>query len=191
MNLAQEFINLPVISLDGGREIGKVKDLYLDDNLKHITAIYVGSEGLLNRTESFIRQADVITLGRDAILVQNANRVLEEAETPELGEWLESWIRREDLKGRNVNTPGGTKIGRVGDIILDEDAKIVGFSLSQTLVSGPVADNKAVSRSAMIEPGDGNDEGVITIELAAAETANLRIENGSLFSEPTVAEISE
>jgi uncharacterized protein YrrD len=191
MNLAQEFINLPVISLDGGREIGKVKDLYLDDNLKHITAIYIGSEGLLNRTESFIRQADVITLGRDAILVQNANRVLEEAETPELSEWLESWIRREDLQGRKVNTPGGTKIGRVGDIILDEDAKIVGFSLSQTFVSGPVADNKAVSRSAMIEPGDGNNEGVIIIELAAAERANLRVENGSFFSEPVVAEIGE
>lgn len=191
MRLARELINLPVYSIDGGQEIGKVKDLYLDDRLRQVTAINLGSDGLLNRSECFIRQADVITLGQDAILVQSEESVLEEAETPELEEWLKRWKRRDDLRGREVSTPSGTKIGRLGDIILDEEAKIAGFSLSQTFVTGPVAENKAVSRSAMIEPGDDNDESVITIELTAAERANLRVENGGFFSEPTVAEIGE
>lgn len=191
MRLARELINLPIISIAGGREIGKVKDLYVDDELKYVTAIYLGSEGLLNRSESFIRQADVVTLGQDAILVQDANCVLEEAETPEISEWLKRWIRRDQLQGQQVNTPGGTKIGRVDDVILDNEANIAGFSLSQIFVTGPVADNKAVSRSAMVKLHDGKDHGVLTIELADAERANLRIEQENFLSEPTVASSNE
>lgn len=187
MRLTQELINLPVFSIDEGQDLGKVKDLYLDDKLKQITALYLGSEGLLNRTESFIRQADVVTIGRDAILVQNANVILDQAEIPELGEWLKSWIRRDDLRGQELNTPGGTKIGRIGDIILDEESNIAGFSLSQSFVSGPIADNKAVSRSAMVEPDNGmSDIKTITIRLADAERANLQIVHENFFSEPTV-----
>jgi len=192
MRLARELINLPVFSITGGREIGKVKDLYLDDRLNHITAIYLGGNGLLSRSESFIRQADVITLGRDAIFVQDEDSVLDEAETPELSEWLKRWKRRDDLKGRELRTPGGTKIGRLGDIILDEEDNIAGFSLSQTFVTGPIAENKAVSRSAMIDPAEGKDDDLMTIELAAAEKANLRVEYESfLSSEPTVSSVEE
>jgi uncharacterized protein YrrD len=191
MRLARELINLPVISIVGGQELGKVKDLYVDDTLNGVTAISLGSEGLLSRTESLIRQADVITLGQDAILVRNTDSVLEENETPELGEWKQRWKRRNDLQGTEMSTPGGTKIGRLGDIILDEEANIAGFSLSQTFVSGPVADNRAVSRSAMVEPTDDQAEGTMTIELAEAERANLRIEHEGFYSEPTVTRTEE
>jgi uncharacterized protein YrrD len=188
MRLAKELINKPVFTIANGQEIGKVKDIYLDGKLRHMTAIYLGSDGLFSRSESFIRHADIVTLGRDAILIQEADDVLEESETPEVNEWLTRWKRRDDMKGRELQTPGGTKIGRLGDIILDEKANIAGFSLSQSFVSGPVADNKAVSRSAMIEPEQGKENGVMMIDLAEAEEANLKVEYESfLSSEPTVS----
>lgn len=191
MRLANELTNLPVISVDKGRQLGKVKDLYLDDQIMHATAIYLGSEGLLSQAESFIRQADVVTLGEDAVLVRNSDCVLDEAEIPELSEWKKRWVRRADLQGREVSTSGGTKIGRVGDVILDEEAEVAGFSLSQVSVSGPVADNKAVSRSAIVEPFEGTEDGAVTIELAEAEQANLRVENDHFFSEPSVAPVGQ
>jgi sporulation protein YlmC with PRC-barrel domain len=191
MRLAQTLINLPVFSISGGHELGKVKDLYLDDGLKNVTAIYLGNGGLLSRSDSFIRQAEVITLGQDAVLVRKADNVLDEAEMPELSEWKKRWVRLADLQGREMKTPGGTKIGRIGDVVLDEEASIAGFSLSQISVSGPVADNKVISRSAFMEPVDGREDGVITVELAEAEQADLRIENEDFFSEPSVAQIGE
>jgi uncharacterized protein YrrD len=188
MQLAQEWISLPVFTIDGGREVGKVEDLYLDEDLSHVAALYLGSEGLLNKSESFLRLADVITIGKDAILVKNADSVFDEAETPEFGEWLENWIRRNDIRGREMSTPGGTKVGRIGDIILEDEAKIAGFSLAQAYVSGTIADNKAVSRSAMV---NADADGVLTVELAEAERANLRIVHEGLLGEPTVSPVTE
>jgi sporulation protein YlmC with PRC-barrel domain len=191
MQLGQQLINLPVITIEGGREIGKVKDLYLDDNLKQVAALYLGSEGFINKSETFIRQADVATIGNDAILVKEASSLFDEAETPELNQWLDSWIRRDDLRGRQMNTPGGTKIGRLGDIILDSESAIAGFSLSEAFVRGTVADNMAVSRSAVVETGNGSDDNVMTIELAEAERANLQVVFEGMFGQPAVSPAGE
>ena len=188
MQLAREWINLPVITIDGGLEVGKVQDLYLDEDLKHVAALYLGSDGLLNKSEMFIRQADIVAVGKDAILVQNADCVFDEANTPELSEWLENWIRRNDLRGHEMTTPGGTKVGRIGDIIVDEEASIAGFSLAQAFVAGPIADNKAVSRSAVV---DTDADGTLTVELAEAERANLKIVHEGFLGEPTVAPTAE
>lgn len=186
MRLGKQLINLPVITIEGGHELGKVKDLYLDDNLKQVAAYFLGSEGFINKSKTFIRQADVVTVGEVAILVQDANCLFDEAETPELSEWLEGWVRRDDLREREMNTPGGTKVGRLGDIILDSESSIAGFSLSQVSVSGTVAENMAVSRSALVET-EGSDISELIIELAEAERANLKIVHEGLFGEPTVS----
>ncbi|MDX1402236.1 MAG: PRC-barrel domain-containing protein [Kiloniellales bacterium] len=188
MQLAREWISLPVITIDGGHEVGKVKDLYLDEDLKHVAAVYLGSEGLLNKSGTFIRQADVVTVGKDALLVQNADVVFDEAETPELSEWLEIWIRRDDLRDREMNTSGGTKVGRIGDIILDDDASVAGFSLAQAYVSGTVAGNKAIGRSAIV---DVDADGPLTVDLAEAERANFKIVHEGLLGQPSVLPAAE
>lgn len=180
MRVAQELINKPVISINEGQEVGKVQDFYLDQSLTRLSAIYLGSEGLLSRTETLIRWPDVVTLGRDAILVKDANSVVETAEAEE----IETYIRRDNIEGRPIDTPGGTKIGRIGDIVIDEEAKIAGFSLSQTYVSGPIAANKAVSRTAIVDTG--NEDGVMTANLSEAEKADLQVVYEGFFAEPSV-----
>jgi uncharacterized protein YrrD len=181
MRVAQELIHKSVISINEGKEIGKVQDFYLDQDLTHLVAIYLGSEGLLSRKETLIKWPDVVTLGRDAILVNDANCVMETVEV----EGLENYIRRDEIGGRPVDTPGGTKIGRIGDVVLDEEARIAGFSLSQTYVSGPIAANQAISRSAVID--SGNEDGLMTANLSEAEKADLQVVYEGLFAEPSVS----
>ncbi|MGD2078818.1 MAG: PRC-barrel domain-containing protein [Chloroflexota bacterium] len=181
MRVAQELMNKPVISVNEGREVGKVQGFCIDQNLTHLVAISLGSEGLLSRKETLIKWPDVVTLGQDAILVKDANSVMEKDEIED----FENLMRRDEIKGRSIDTPGGTKIGRIGDIILDDKAMIAGFALSQTHVSGPIADNRAINRKAVIDLG--NQDGAMTIDLSEAEKADLQIVHEGFFAEPSVS----
>ncbi|MGD8804894.1 MAG: PRC-barrel domain-containing protein, partial [Chloroflexota bacterium] len=127
MRVAQEIMNVPVISANDGQEVGKVKGFYIDQNLTHLLAISLGSEGLFSRKETLIKWPDVVTFGQDAILIKDADCVIETSEV----ENFEEFVERDEIGGRSVETPGGTKIGRVGDLIFDEKAMISGFALSQ------------------------------------------------------------
>ncbi len=174
--LGKEIIGNPIVSQNDGQIIGRVRDVYLDEALKQIEGLYLGSEGVFSRTAFFIDQDEVTVLGKDAILVTNNEVVQKEDESSD----SERWLRRDELQGHRVDTPGGTKIGVIDDGIFDEEAKVVGFSLSRVYVDGPVAENRAFSRSAMRDAG--HEEGVITAELSDIEQDNLRVDFQSLFS---------
>ncbi len=183
MRLAQELIGKAIISVEEGQELGKVQDFFLDRDLTELAAVYLGSEGLLSRKESFIKWSDVVTLGQDAIMVKDAGCVIE---ATDVSEGIESYIRRDEIRDRPVDTPGGTKIGHVGDVILDGGAKIAGFTLSQTFVSGPIAENRAISRAAVVDTG--HEDGVMTANLSEAERANLQVAYEGLFAKPSVSQ---
>ncbi|MFN2224395.1 MAG: PRC-barrel domain-containing protein [Candidatus Promineifilaceae bacterium] len=180
MRVAQEIMNVPVISANDGQEVGKVKGFYIDQNLTHLLAISLGSEGLFSRKETLIKWPDVVTFGQDAILIKDADCVIETSEV----ENFEEFVERDEIGGRSVETPGGTKIGRVGDLIFDEKAMISGFALSQIYVSGPIAANRAVSRKAVVDVG--NEDGIMTADLSEAEKDDLQIVYEGLFAEPSV-----
>lgn len=181
MRIAQELINKPVISANEGREVGKVQGFYVDQNLTHLLAISLGSEGLLNRKESLIKWPDIVTFGQDAILIKDANCVMETSEVDE----FDSYVRRDDVNGRAVDTSGGTKIGRIGDFIFDDKALVIGFALSQVFVSGPIAANRAINRKAVTDVGD--QDGMMTVDLPEAEKADLQLVSEGFFTEPSVS----
>lgn len=181
MRVTQELMNIPVISANDGQQVGKVQGLYVDQNVTHLLAISLGREGLLSRKEHLIEWPDVVTFGQDAILIKDAGCVKEKSEI----ENAEDFVDRDDINGRSVDTPGGTKIGRIGDLILDDKALTIGFALSQIFVSGPIAANRAISRSAIVDVE--NEEGVMTADLSVAEEADLQIVYEGLFAEPSVS----
>ncbi len=39
----------PLISVTDGKKVGEVKDLYLDETLNQVAAVYVASEGFMSR----------------------------------------------------------------------------------------------------------------------------------------------
>jgi sporulation protein YlmC with PRC-barrel domain len=76
-----------------------------------------------------------------------------------------------DLQGREVQTDGGTKIGTIGDVLLDREAQVIGFSLNRIAVQGPLQEKKAFVRSAVVSFGDKKQP--VIISLPRAETSNL------------------
>ncbi len=163
MRLGKDLTGKPIISVTDGRLVGYAKDLYTNKDLYWVTGIYTGSEGLIGRKDKLIHRDNVVVFGIDAILVKNA-----EVETDNKAfKDVESWQRLDRLRGRGVDTPGGTKVGTIGDIIVGEEGEVTGFSLSRVHIEGPVADNGTIPRDAVVDTG--RVDGVMTIDLQKVE----------------------
>ena len=163
MRLGKDLLNKPIISVTDGRNLGAVKDIYLDSRLSQITGIYTGSEGVLRRKHYLIPSESVVIFGIDAILVKNRDVIVPEEERPETA----AWVRLSKLRGRQVDTSGGTKVATIGDVIMGESGEITGFSLAKLFIEGPVAERGRIQRAAMLDPG--HEDGILTIDLTKAE----------------------
>ncbi len=164
MRLGKDLIGKSIISVTDGRLLGTVKDVYVNDELYWLTGVLVGHEGLLKRKALLIPRDSVVVFGIDAVLVKDSDVIAESKEVPE----FENWLRLNKLRGREVDTPGGTKVGTVGDVILGEEGHIIGFALSKLFVEGPIAQQGTIPREALIDTGSEED-GVMTIDLPKAE----------------------
>lgn len=163
MRLGKDIEGKPIISITDGRILGRSKDLYVDAELQAMAGLYVGSEGVIRRKTLVIPREDITLFGIDVILVKDAEVITNEKDLPE----AKAWIRLKDVEGRQVRTPGGTKLGVVGDVVLDEAGSIVGFSLSRVFVEGPLAEQGAVPREAVVDVA--LEDGAIGVDLAKLE----------------------
>lgn len=172
VHLGESLIGKSIVSISDGRIIGPVRELYLDRSLELIMAVMIGDGGFLGlgsegglfgRRSGMVRREDVVLFGIDTILIKDSKAVKRSDQIAEVGDWLS----RAKLKGRPVDTPGGTKIGILGDIVFDNEGRIVGFKLSQALVEGPIARKRAITREVVVDTG--NEDGVMTIDLSKAE----------------------
>ncbi|GJM42335.1 MAG: hypothetical protein DHS20C20_26170 [Ardenticatenaceae bacterium] len=163
MRLGKDLVGKQIISITDGRSLGNAKDIYMNNELTDITGIYLGSEGLIKRKHFLISRDNVVVFGIDSILVNNSDVVGEESNMPE----TVGWVRLSKLNKREIDTPGGTKVANIGDIILGEQGNITGFALSRVYVEGPIEKNGTIPRTAVIDTGDA--DGVMTIDLTRAE----------------------
>lgn len=170
MFLGKDIIGNSVITVSNGRSIGKVKDIYLTNDLQSVAGIYLGTEGLFSRRSFLVKSEDVITMGKDAVLVKHEDVIQEEKD---ISETEEIWLRRDELQGRSIDSPGGTKVGKVGDVVIDKEGKVLGFSLSEVYISGPIADNRSVALHTVQDVG--HEDGVMTIDLEQAEQQKLSV----------------
>jgi sporulation protein YlmC with PRC-barrel domain len=131
MRLGKDLINKPIYTLDEGKLLGKVQDLYVDDALEVILGIYLGAQGLVRRRSQLIRSGDVSVFGSRRRSGANADVITDDSDLAAAKEWL----RRDKLTGRDVDTPGGTRLGVMGDVVVDANGRITGFALSKAVSS--------------------------------------------------------
>lgn len=181
MRNSKEFVGKDVYSLDEGRKLGTVRDVYVDRALAWLAGVHLGREGLLSRKSLLIPRAAIAVFGLDAILAQRSDVVSDSKQMPE----SKQWMRLDDLAGRQVDTPAGTRIGTIGDVLLDDEARIVGFTLSRVQVTGPLAEHPVIPREAVIDTG--HEDQVMTIDLALAERHSLIAMGKSVEAEEAAA----
>jgi sporulation protein YlmC with PRC-barrel domain len=174
MITSKELSNKPIISITDGKKLGEVKDLYLDQDMRQVAAIFLGKEGLINRKALVIARSAMQVYGIDVWLVSGSDVVSGPEAIPESG----TLTLVGDLRGRELQTEGGTKVGVIDHVILDQEARVLGFGLSKVYAQGPLAERKMVARDAILNVG--NTKEPMTINLAQAESSALSSTEGKM-----------
>ena len=163
MHIGSDFIGKPIFTVDKGKKIGIVKDIYFDWALESLKGVFLGLEGLLRQKTRFIDAGDIVELGHDALLVDRAD-------VKQVGDGngaYRDWLRRQRVIGRPITTSGGTLIGSVGDVYLSSSGAVRAVALAKVQFKSPVASAGYVMRDVVLDVGD--DDVPMKVNLAKAE----------------------
>ena len=167
MLTGKSHLNKSLVSITDGKIIGDVKDLYLDREMHNVAAVFLGREGLLKRKALILPRAAIHIFGVDVWLVTGSDKVAGPDEVPD----ADTFVLVSDLRGRDVDTEGGTKIGVIDDVVLDAEARVLGFVLGKVHVQGPLAERKTIAREAVTKLG--SKDAPMQVVLAQAEALTM------------------
>ncbi len=178
MITSKDHSNKALVSMTDGKNLGEIKGLYLDRDMRQVMGIFLGTEGLINRKTKAIAQSAVKVQGIDVWLVSGPDVVMELEDIPDSA----TFILAGDLRGREIQTEGGTKIGVVDDILLDGEAHVLGFTLGKVYAEGPLAERKYIVRRGHHRPGKQGfaHEGQPSASRIADHTICVRDQAGNL-----------
>lgn len=143
--ITQDMKGFQIISATDGQVIGKVEDIYIDLKNLHVAAIATSTGGLLTSKVEAIPRKDIKVWGEDVVLAEEPNVIKEGKSIQGFEEW-ESISKQ--IKSKAVLNTKGEKIAQLNDVVIDSDAKIVGYDLSNVLMDGPVAESKRINVNA-------------------------------------------
>ena len=167
MITSKDHANKPLISITDGKKLGEIKDLYLDREMRHVAAVFLGKEGLISRKTLMLARSAVQVYGIDAWLVAGSDKVVGPEDIPDSG----TFTLVSDLRGKELQTEGGTKIAVIEHVILDDEARVLGFGLGKVYSQGPLSERKTIARDAILNLGTTKEP--MTINLAQAESLTL------------------
>lgn len=130
MRKSSQLLGLPVISLEEGVRVGRIKGLILNPATKTLAAVVVEG-GRLVREQKFIPFAKVHSMGVNAITISRGQSAQKTASLPEI---MQLWKDRTPLIGARVVTESGNILGRVTDYGVDPTTgSLVGIEMASSL----------------------------------------------------------
>lgn len=168
MRRSKELTGKRIISLDRGKDLGIVKDVYFDANLSQVSGLFLGHLGRFRGKKSrLIPRNPIMLFGEDTILVTESDIVTDNSQH----QAAKVWIRRDRVQGRLISTPGGTKVGTIDDVLIDQEGIVQGFLLSYLYLQGPISHTFTIMRDTVLTIGSVGEP--ITVDLAKAEQQSL------------------
>jgi uncharacterized protein YrrD len=135
--ISQELQGKSVISVSNGQVIAKVVDVLIDPDPPQVAAVVTakGGGGILKRQEEIeaIPSNEVQVWGQDAVLVSGPDVVVRISELPGSEKWLSV---ADQIRGHDVISTEGTRIGALNDVVVDTDGQFVSYDLAQAYTVG-------------------------------------------------------
>lgn len=129
MRKSQQFKSLSVVSLDEGREIGRIRDLVINPQTSEVAAIIVQRPGLFGE-QKVIPYSRVVSVGNNALTVQKMANAERLTSLPQILSLIKEDVH---LKGVRVISEGGAALGHVEEFYVDASSgKITAFEVSGT-----------------------------------------------------------
>jgi uncharacterized protein YrrD len=133
---SQKLIGNPVIGITRGEMIAEIEDLQIDPNTLSVAAAITSKGSLINRQIEAIPATQVKVWGQDAVLVKHPDASVKEEELKGRDGWLSA---SDDIRGYEVVAEDGTRIGTLGDMVLNTEGQIMGYEMADVAVEGRVA----------------------------------------------------
>lgn len=156
-----DVLGLPVISAKDGMKIGTLKDVvFCKDNKGILGFVLEKNSHALKGTVVLLN--DVLSLGNDALIIDNPNCLLEYRKFKKTCE-IQDKIQ---LRGLKIYTHSGEDIGIVKDILFDyKTGKVEGVQVSDGFVQDLIMGRNILPFFGKVEIGNGN----ILVENEAVE----------------------
>lgn len=149
MKTTKEIIGLPIISINTGNEVGKVKNIIINAERGSIDYVLVDS-GVQILNARVILSKNILGIGEYALTIESEEVIHDTKEIPEAIALIQKNIQ---VKGTKVLTKKGRLIGEVGDIFVDEDRNcyIVGVEYISDIIQKKI---RIIPRSQVITFGE-------------------------------------
>ena len=127
MRKGKSVIGKPILSLADGRRLDEVEDVLLDADNDRIAGLLVDEGGLFS-SSMIVPTEEIVSFGRDAVVVRAAESILAASDAPAIAGIVD---RKESLLGTKVFTETGEDQGKVGDVYFDEsNGRVLGLEVS-------------------------------------------------------------
>jgi uncharacterized protein YrrD len=135
---SRDLIGKLIVTITHGEIVGKVKDVLIDPDRFEIAALVLPSK-VFSKETMVLPRAVVHIFGKDVILVKS-NEAMPRDNTLD---GVASLIAVSgQMKGRQVATEKGVRVGILNDVVVNEAGKVVAYDLSKVFVTGSVAESK-------------------------------------------------
>ena len=162
MAATKDYADKLLVSMTDGKKLGEVKDIYCDSEITKVVAAHLGKSGIINRKSLMVDLSHVKLFGIDVWLMDGSEIVIAADDV----QGADKYVLGDSLRGREMQTDGGTKIGSVSDILIDAQNNVIGFSLGKIQVQGTIAEAKAIARAAVTDLGSENSPMIVVLEQA-------------------------
>lgn len=127
MKKSKQLLSMPVISLEEGIQIGRIKGLVVNPVRKKVAALVIEQRGWF-KEQKFIPFTKVRSIGDDAVTVDRTNNVEKGVSLPEIVQLVKD---RADLLGYKIIAENGTLLGYVDDYYVESfTGEIVGLEFA-------------------------------------------------------------
>jgi len=138
-------LGMPVLSRQDGQKIGSTRDIVIAKDHSRIVA-FILEEGGLFSAATAVGMENVVSFGKDALIITDSKAVVRVDHFPEVKAIMED---RDGLVGKEVFTESGDLKGKVEDIYFDETTgNIVGLEVEGKFTS------KHSNASVQLRPAD-------------------------------------
>ncbi|HHY40448.1 MAG TPA: photosystem reaction center subunit H [Syntrophaceticus sp.] len=127
MRKSRQYLSLPVVTLEEGKEIGRIRGLVINPQAGEIAALIV-QRGHIFPEQKVIPYPRVVSVGNNALTIQKASSAERLASLPQILNLVKENVQ---LKGSRIITEEGTSLGHVVEYLVDPaTGKIEAFEVT-------------------------------------------------------------
>lgn len=140
----------PVVAIDGGEQLGAIKDVLFNLDERAAQAVTISSGGLFHGSSTVIAMSDIHSIGNDAVMVPSRDVLRGDEDTPV----YRQYPGIKELTSLKVMTKSGEHVGEVSTLRINpEDGHLTDIEVRRAGAMGAFREHVTVPAAHVISIG--------------------------------------